>query len=88
MLIVIFGIAFLLLGYIFYSRLPAMFMMMVSLTFIMSSSSQGFGLDLTVSLIIAAIVTAVVTAFYIRVIRRDLEDLLKSVNREANDGEI
>ena len=70
------------------TALPAMFMMMVSITFIMSSSSQGFGLDIAVSLTIAAIVTAVVTAFYIRVIRRDLEDLLKSVNREANDGEI
>ena len=70
------------------TALPAMFMMMVSITFIMSSSSQGFGLDIAVSITIAAIATAVVTASYIRVIRRDLEDLLKSVNKRDNDGEI
>ena len=70
------------------TALPAMFMMMVSITFIMSSSSQGFGLDIAVALTIAAIATAVVTASYIRVIRRDLEDILKSVNRRPNDGEI
>ena len=70
------------------TALPAMFMMMVSLTFIMSSSSQGFGLDIAVSLTIAAIATAIATTFYIKVIRKDLDDILGTNNGELSDGEI
>ena len=75
-------------SYSLVTALPAMFMMMVSLTFIMSSSKQGFGLDITVSIIIAAIATATATFFYIRTIRKDLYDILKSVNREDDDGQL
>ena len=70
------------------TALPAMFMMMVSLTFILSSSSQGFGLDIAVSLTIAAIATAIATTFYIKVIRKDLDDILGTNNGERSDGEI
>ena len=70
------------------TALPAMFMMMVSLTFILSSSAQGFGLDITISISIAAIATAVAIVFYINVIHKDLDDILRSVYGGDDNGKI
>lgn len=70
------------------TALPAMFMMMVSLMFIMSSSSQGFGLDIGISLTTAAVITAVAIAFYVRAVRKDLGNISESVRTESGDGKI
>ena len=62
------------------TALPAMFMMMVSLTFLLYSS-QGLGIDYDKSLIIAAIATAVATIAYLEEIHRELVDAVKSIRR-------
>ncbi len=70
------------------TALPAMFMMMVSLTFIMSSSTQGFGLDIVISMTIAAIATAVAISFYVRAVRKGPSCLLNSAGQGGDDVKV
>lgn len=70
------------------TALPAMFMMMVSLTFIMSSSTQGFGLDIFISMTIAAIATTVAISFYVRAVRKGPSCLLNSAGQGGDDAKV
>ncbi len=71
------------------TALPAMFMMMVVISFILFSPTQGLGLDHGISIIIAAVFTAIAVAAYIRVIHNELVTALKSVAyREGNNGKL
>ena len=70
------------------TALPAMFMMMISLTFILSSTRQGLGLALSISVTIAAIVTTIATAFYIKAVFKKSSDIPDSVNQENSDDKI
>jgi carbon starvation protein CstA len=57
-------------AYSLVTALPAMFMMMVSITFILFSS-QGLGLDYTLSLCIASVITFITVLAYIRDVLRE-----------------
>ena len=60
------------------TAIPAIFMMMVTVSFIMHST-QGLGLDYGVSILIAALATTVATAVYIRTaIRKPMDSLEKT----------
>ena len=58
------------------TAIPAIFMSMVTISFIMHSS-QGLGMDYGIAILIAAVITVIVTAFYIRAIINDLKRTLE-----------
>ncbi len=60
------------------TALPAIFMMMVSVSFIMHSS-QGLSLDYGIAILIAAAATTLTTAFYIRAVLKRPKDDLRTV---------